>query len=120
MLYTAEVNDSAQPASSVKLRYLFAGLLCTLLLIFAVGAKVASYHPEQQAARFMAATKVCQNNAIPVPPRPILFTQLFLALVSLMMSMEFVTRWQLSHRQPARPNPRWFSPVRSVRPPPAN
>lgn len=120
MRYTAEVNDSAKPGNSVKLRYLFAGLLCTLLLVFAVSAKVASYHPEQQAARLMAATKVSQNNAIPVPPRPILYPQFFLALISLLVSMEFVTRWQLAHRQPARPSPRWFSPVRSVRPPPAN
>jgi hypothetical protein len=40
--------------------HVIAGTVCALLLFFAVGAKLAAYHPHEQAARSIASTKVWQ------------------------------------------------------------
>ena len=46
-------------------KYCFGGMLCCLLLVYAVGAKLALYHLQQPGAKSVAATKAWQNNAIP-------------------------------------------------------
>jgi hypothetical protein len=94
-------------------------MLCCLLLIYAVGAKLALYHPHQPGAQSAAATKAWQDNALPsvqsgeIPPSPSI-----LNLVAACVSLVFVAIWCVSLDEPAIPFGNWFSPYLSVRPPP--
>ena len=51
---------------------MIAFLVCTLLLIFAVGAKVAVYHPTEPGTRSIAATKAWQAKQLPTNVEPAL------------------------------------------------
>jgi hypothetical protein len=102
------------------LSYIFGGILCSLLLLFTVGAKLAPYHPQQQEAKPIAATKAKQNNAIPSADTAIVgHAPSFLNILTVLLSLVFVATSLVSLNQPASPFPTWFSPYLSVRPPPA-
>ena len=56
--------------SRQALDHVIAFLVCTLLLIFAVGAKVAVYHPTEPGTRSIAATKAWQAKQMPTDVEP--------------------------------------------------
>jgi hypothetical protein len=95
--------------------------VCALLLFFAVGTKLAWYHPQEQAARSIAATKVCDvTKCVPSGAEHINIAPQSVALVVLLLS--FVTVVAVSAERhmevvfvPPRPG---LSPF-AVRPPPA-
>lgn len=102
-------------------KYYFGGLLCYLLLVYAVGAKLALYHPRQPGAKSVAATKAWQNNAIPsvdVDIAPVHVTPSALHLIALALSLIFTAVWCVAMEEPVKARPSWFSPYLSVRPPP--
>jgi hypothetical protein len=54
------VTSTAHFVRQKGLDHVIAFLICTLLVIFAVGAKVAMYHPTEPGTRPIAATKAWQ------------------------------------------------------------
>jgi hypothetical protein len=117
--YTLTVRVIRLTDGRRRLRYFFGGMLCWLLLVYAVGAKLALYHPHRPGAQSVAATKAWQDNALPsvesVDIRP---AASVLHIVAVLLSLVFVTIWCISLDEPAIPFENWFSPYLSVRPPP--
>jgi hypothetical protein len=52
------------------LDHVIAFLVCTLLVIFAIGAKVAMYHPTEPGTRPIAAAKAWQAKQMPADVEP--------------------------------------------------
>lgn len=118
-VYTYQVKVLIQGDDRQTLRYLFGSVLCCLLLLFAVSAKIAPYHT-QRAAKPIAATKAWQNNAIPsADTEPAAPTLSLLDIFTVILSLLFAAVSTVSVSRPIIPAPCWFSPYLSVRPPPA-
>ena len=124
MSYTDEVGVISRMNSRDALRYAVGALLCWLLVVYAVGAKLALYHTAQPGARSVAATKAWQDHDqavthvdLQVPPA--LVATPILSLCALLLTAAFAVAWVL----PADPGVpavvRGFMPDLSVRPPPA-
>jgi arginine exporter protein ArgO len=113
------MSSLAQTSVQRRWRHLFGLMLCSLLFFFAVGAKTALYHPQQDQVKTLISTKVWQNTAVPpaissqVAKAPVL---LYLAV--LLMATFAVTRLIPIEQSFVRAS-RWFSPSLSVRPPPS-
>ena len=119
--YTQNVNAVPNVDDRKQWKYYFGGMLCCLLLVYAVGAKLALYHLQQPGAKSVAATKAWQDNAIPsidVEIAPIHAVPSTLYLVAIILSLTFTAVWRIIQEEPVRAMPRWFSPHLSVRPPP--
>ncbi|HEU5341311.1 hypothetical protein [Edaphobacter sp.] len=108
--------------SSRVLRYLVGAMLCGLLLVYALGAKLALYHTGQPGARSVAATKAWQDQAIPsveAEIAPVLATPSVMEAVAALLSLVFVAVWYVAEDKPVMAVAHGFSPHLSVRPPPA-
>jgi hypothetical protein len=55
------VRALPQLACRKGMNHVIAAAVCALLLFFAVGTKLAAYHPHEQAAKSIASTKVWQT-----------------------------------------------------------
>jgi hypothetical protein len=112
----------AQLARRKELNHLIAIAICSLLLVFAVGSKVAAYHSKEQAARSIAALKVWQAKQVatgaqtaPIPVLP----SAALAVVCLFFLSVAVHDLQLGRELTGfHLQSQGFSPA-AVRPPPA-
>jgi hypothetical protein len=95
-------------------------MLCCLLFLFAVEAKIAPYHPHLPEAKSIAATKAWQDNAIPsVESGPVSQAPALLDIFAVLLILVFTAIRCVSLDEPVVPAPSWFSPYLSIRPPPA-
>lgn len=126
MSYTEDVEVVPQLKEWRALRYAVGAMLCWLLVMYAVGAKLALYHQGQPGAKSVAATKAWQDNAIAavdiqiapvhVAPVHLIFPTIeFAALLSLVLT----TVLCLAPDAPVRAVASGFSHHLFVRPPPA-
>lgn len=99
--------------------YVFAGLLCVLVVLFAIGAKVALYQPGQ-ADKPIAATKLWESTPdLLVQATPPLPATSLLVFATFALSFAIARVSFLSAEQVAPPLQSWFSPYLSIRPPPS-
>lgn len=124
MSYTDGVGVISKMNSRSALRYAVGAMLCWLLVVYAVGAKLALYHTQQPGAKSVAATKAWQDHDLTISPMeaqvaPALVAAPSLSIGALLLAAAFAVVWVL----PAIPRVpavvRGFSPHLSVRPPPA-
>ena len=102
----------------MKLRHIFGLLLCALLCLFAIGAKMAVYRPHQEQVKNLTAAKAWQNNEVPSPlSTPVQTPVLLMALLMLVVTFT-VTREALPER-PTFASRNWYDPALAVRPPPS-
>lgn len=101
------------------LRYAVGALLCGLLLVYALGAKLALYHTGQPGARSVAATKAWEDHAASVETQvaPVLAAPVVLCLSVLAVPAVAVV-WTVAPEPLLATPVRGFSPHLSVRPPP--
>lgn len=119
MRYTHTVRVFHQTGRHGRLRYWFGGMLCWLLLLYAVGAKLALYQPQQPEAKSVAATKAWQNNAIPtLESGPVRQASLFFDILAALLSLVLMPVCYTSLDEPVMSLAAWFSPPQSIRPPP--
>lgn len=119
--YTEDVEAISQMNNRRALRYLIGAMLCWLLVVYAVGAKLALYHTGQPGARSVAATKAWQDQAvtsIEAEIAPVLATPSLMEAVAALLSMVFVAVWCVAEDKPVPAEAHGFSPHLSVRPPP--
>jgi hypothetical protein len=118
------VDDAnGQLNGSRQWRYWLGALFCWLLVVYAVGAKLALYHPQRPGALSVASTKAWQNQdnpsvdvqlAAPVDaPAPLLMT-----MFASLLGTVFAVVWRISPDEMSPAVRRWFLPSLSVRPPP--
>ena len=89
------------------------------MVVFAVGAKMALYQP-QQAAKTIAATKAWQDHAVPAIEAPMALSAIsFAGMLALVLALSFAPLWVITHDEDELSTLRWFSPGIAVRPPPA-
>jgi hypothetical protein len=89
------------------------------MVVFAVGAKMALYQP-QQAAKSIAATKAWQDHAVPAIEAPIALSAIsFAGILAIVLALSFAPLWVIARDEDDLSAPGWFSPGLSVRPPPA-
>lgn len=103
-------------------RHAVAGSLCALLLFFAVGTKLAWYHPHEAGAKSVAATKAWQMTDTPAAsPEQTKFVPQSLTILALLLAVSPVADALLPRRSEEAavflPSS-GFSPF-AVRPPPA-
>jgi len=121
MSYTEDVEAISQMNNRRALRYMIGAMLCWLLVMYAVGAKLALYHTGQPGARSVAATKAWQDQAVPsieADIAPVLATPSLMEAVTVLLSMVFVAVWCVAEDKPVSAEAHGFSPHLSVRPPP--
>lgn len=126
MSYTENVEVIPQMNERRALRYAVGAMLCWLLVMYAVGAKLALYHQGQPGAKSVAATKAWQDNAIaavdvriaPVQMAPVHIATPVFSMIAALLSMAVATIWSIVPDRPAMAVARGFSPHLSVRPPP--
>ena len=122
MSYTEDVEVISQMNSGRVLRYVVGAMLCGLLLVYALGAKLALYHTGQPGARSVAATKAWQDQAVPLVEAeiaPVPATPSVMEAVAALLSLVFVAVWFVAEDKPVMAVARRFSPHLSVRPPPS-
>lgn len=101
------------------MRYSFGALLCGLLLVYALGAKLALYHSGQAGARSVAATKAWQDHEAPaVEIAPVVATLTVAGLGAVLPEPVFAPLWSVTRDVPVMSAVRGFLPDVSVRPPP--
>lgn len=109
------------PASGcTRVRYSFGLILCSLLFLFAVGAKTAVYRPHQEQIKTLTAAKVRQNDAVPLTEVAPLEQATFVCLLAalLFVSASADAEKVREERKPlALAN--WYWPDLAVRPPPS-
>ncbi|WP_188757651.1 hypothetical protein [Edaphobacter acidisoli] len=106
------------------LRYAVGAMLCWLLVVYAVGAKLALYHIHQPGAKSVASTKAWQDHDINVVSADVQIAPAVTVLPqvsvgALLLAMAFATVWVLPVERNAPTMVLGFSPELSVRPPPA-
>jgi hypothetical protein len=102
------------------LRHIVAGTICALLFIFAVGTKVAAYHPHEAAAKPIASTKVWQTTKnVPPAPEQIRIPTYPVALLVLLFGVFAMEGIAVTPAREVRAPgfPTSFSPL-AIRPPP--
>ena len=124
MRYTDEVEVISQMNRRNTLRYAVGALLCWLLVVYAVGAKLALYHTQQPGAKSVAATKAWQDHDAPiaiagVEIAPVVAAMPQLNVGALLMSLVFAAAWLVPLDRAVPAVVRGFSTELSVRPPPA-
>ena len=119
--YTEGVEAISQMNSGRVLRYVVGAMLCGLLLVYALGAKLALYHTGQPGARSVAATKAWQDHApsAEIEVAPVLATPSVMEAVAALLSLVFVAVWYVAEDKPVMAVVHGFSPHLSVRPPPS-
>lgn len=124
MSYTDDVGVISKMNSRNALRYAVGAMLCWLLVVYAVGAKLALYHTTQPGAKYVAATKAWQDhdltaNSTDVTLTPALIAAPSLSLTALLLTAVFAVVWVLPVDPRVPATVRGFLPELSVRPPPA-
>lgn len=97
-------------------------LVCMLLVIFAVGAKVAMYHPTEPGTRPIAAAKAWQAKQMPVAAEPAavaIVPQTELTLTLLLSVCVVLALLPCMEELPGFPIQMQGAPSVAVRPPPA-
>jgi len=97
-------------------------LVCALLVIFAVGAKVAMYHPSEPGTRPIAAAKAWQAKqmlADTAPATAAIVPQTVLTLITLLSLCVVVMLLPRSEERPGFPIQMHGNSSVAVRPPPA-
>jgi hypothetical protein len=119
--YTGGVEAIPKMDRRKALRYSIGVMLCWLLLMYAVGAKLALYHMGQPGARSVAATKAWEDHAVPsvdTEAAPVLATTAVINIGAVLLALVFAVVWRIAEDESARIHVRGFSPHLSVRPPP--
>ena len=104
------------------LDHVIAFLVCTLLVIFAVGAKVAVYHPTEPGVRVIAAAKAWQAKQMPVDAEPLMdaiIPQTDLALTVLLSLCVVIAVIPREDKRRGFHSGMEYCPSVAVRPPPA-
>lgn len=104
------------------LDHLIAFLVCTLLVIFAVGAKVAMYHPTERGTRPIAAAKAWQAKQMLTVAEPASVGIVPQTELTSILLLSFCVLLTLLPRQEERPGfhiQMQGPPSVAVRPPPA-
>jgi Na+/proline symporter len=102
------------------LRHIFVLMLCSLLCLFAIGAKTAVYRQHQEQVKNLTSAKVWQDSQLPstasatAVPAPVL-----LALALSMLTVSFCFSGEGRCEQAAAAARSWFWPALAVRPPPS-
>ena len=100
-------------------RHLLGLFVCTLLVFFAVEAKVAPYSPQHKHTKVLSTTKVWQDDAGRAIPTPPAFPAILVATIALLLvASAFVSDQPVSFAEPHLTRFEWFSPDLFVRPPP--
>lgn len=111
------VRHFSQFVARKRSKYLFGSVLCCLMVVFAVGAKMALYQP-QKAAKSIAATKAWQDH-VPAIEAPVAFSAIsFAGVLALVFALSFAPLWVIAQDEDELSAHIWFSPALSVRPPP--
>ena len=114
------VRVLVQPGCSLKLRYIFGLVLCTLLLLFAVGAKTAVYRPNQSQVKNLISAKVRQNVLVPfAEAAPVVQAMPLLILTLLLVAAAFRDTREIRIEPSTVAVSSWFWPALAVRPPPS-
>ncbi len=120
LCYRINVSGMAQTSVQRRWRHLFGLMLYSLLFFFAVGAKTALYHPQQDQVRTLTSTKVWQNTEVPPAiSLQVAKTPVLLDLAVLLLMAAFAVTRLTPIEQPFVRASIWFSPSLSVRPPPS-
>ena len=101
---------------------MIAFLVCTLLVIFAVGAKVAMYHPTEPGTRPIAAAKAWQAKQMLADAEPAMAAIVPQTEMTLITLLSFCVVVMLLPREDERPGfhiQMQGPPSVAVRPPPA-
>ena len=112
----------AQFARRQGLHHVIAIAICALMLVFAVGSKVAAYHSKELAARSIAATKVWQAKQVVADSEQVrtsVTPQTFMELVFLLGLCFSVVQLPLERERSDWPAPLENFAVLAMRPPPA-
>lgn len=123
MSYTDDVEVISQMNTHRALRNAVGTILCWLLVMYALGAKLALYHPQQPGAKSVAATKAWQDHDAPIATAgveiaPVVAAMPQLNIGVLLMALVFEVVWLVSFDRAVPAEVRGFSPELSVRPPP--
>lgn len=123
MRYTGQVEVVSQMNRRNALRYAVGALLCWLLVVYAVGAKLALYHTQQPGAKSVAATKAWQDHDLPVSfvaaeAAPAVVVLPNVSVAGLLLAIAFAVAWVLPVERDVPGVVRGFVPELSVRPPP--
>ena len=104
-----------------RLHHGVAALVCSLVLVFAVGAKVAAYHTSDTAAKPIASAKMWQTSkAAPIEAVTAAIAGQPMILLMLLLTLPFAERILQQHREMTLPKARYLAfPPLAVRPPPA-
>ena len=124
MSYTDGVGVISKMNSRSALRYAVGAMLCWLLVVYAVGAKLALYHTTQPGAKSVAATKAWQDQDLTANPTdvtliPALIATPSLSVAVLLLAAVLAVVWVLPADPRVPAAVRGFLPEPSVRPPPA-
>jgi hypothetical protein len=104
------------------LDHLIAFLVCTLLVIFAIGAKVAMYHPTERGARPIAAAKAWQAKLMLTDTEPLINAIVPQTDVTLIVLLSLCVVLALIPREDERQGfhlQMGYLPSVAVRPPPS-
>lgn len=123
MRYTDGVEVVSQMNRRNALRYAVGAMLCWLLVVYAVGAKLALYHTHQPGAKSVAATKAWQDHDLPITSvdaqsAPAIAILPSMNVGELLLAMAFAVAWILPVERDIPVMVRGFVPELSVRPPP--
>lgn len=123
MRYPVYVRLLRQFASLRKLRNAWGATLCVLLLFFAVGTKLAAYHPHDRDMKALASTKILTSKGVPAAVTPATVTPVQAAVaVAVLLALSPAEAPKPVHHVPLEgpqvPWPYRTSPL-AVRPPPA-
>jgi len=123
MRYTDAVEVISQMNRRSALRYAVGAMLCWLLVMYAVGAKLALYHTHQPGAKSVAATKAWQDHDLPIASvdveiAPVVAVPPSVGIGALLLVMAFTVAWVLPMERSVPAVVRGFSLELSVRPPP--
>lgn len=104
-----------------RLHHGVAALVCSLVVVFAVSAKVAAYHTSDTAAKPIASAKMWQTSkAAPIEDVKTAISGQPMILLMLLLSLPFADRILQQHREMILPKARYLGfPPLAVRPPPA-
>ncbi len=124
MSYTDDVGVISRMNNRSALRYAVGALLCWLLVVYAVGAKLALYHTTQPGAKSVAATKAWQDHDATVNPVDVQLASAMVAtpslsIAALLLAAALAVVWVLPDDPRVPAVFREFLPTLAVRPPPA-
>jgi len=101
-------------------RYSFGLILCSLLFLFAVGAKTAVYRPHQEQIKTLTAAKVRQNDALPsTEVSPLNQAAVLLALAVVLFAAASADVKKVRDERAPLVLSSWYWPDLAVRPPPS-